>query len=71
MEHRTQEQWLEIVDNATNGNWQDAGKCASEYGFWVNDMIKMQEENGSFKDATDIAIIVEIAMEHRAKGDMN
>ena len=38
--YRTTEQFTEIMENAENGNWSDAFKCAEEYGFYANDLLK-------------------------------
>jgi len=69
MEYRTREQFEEIIESATNGNWTQAGEECVQYGFYANDLIKMFEEikeeyGGSpytyFKE-TDIAILTEIS----------
>ena len=36
---RTEEQFIEIMENAMNGNWSDAFKGAEEYGFYAQDLI--------------------------------
>lgn len=68
MEYRTEEQWNEICDSAINGNWQQAGDECREYGFWANDLIRAFEDhdNGPI-EATDLAILTEIAMKQRFK----
>lgn len=68
-EYRTTEQWNEICDSAINGNWTQAGKECVEYGFWANDMIKAYEEESNGLEATDLALLSEIAMQERAKDD--
>lgn len=70
--YRTKEQFESIVNNCINGNWQDAADYCVEYGFWANDLIKMNEEAEEnyetyFEDKTDIAIVVEKAMQIRAE----
>lgn len=75
MQYRTREQFEEIIESATNGNWTEAGEECVEYGFYANDLIKMFEEIKDeygqnpytyFKES-DIALIVEIATEIRNK----
>lgn len=67
---RTKKQFKSILKNAENGNWEDAAKECVEYGFYASDLISMHEERKSngkrtFKDETDLAVLVEVAMEHR------
>ena len=44
-DYRTKEQFDEILESATNGNWEQAKKEVIEYGFFANDLIKMYNEN--------------------------
>jgi|18_taG_2_1085343.scaffolds.fasta_scaffold25534_2 hypothetical protein len=37
---RTEKQFIQIMDNAANGNWSDAFQRAMEYGFYAHDLIK-------------------------------
>jgi len=46
MNYRTEEQFIEIMENAQNGNWSDAFKGAEEYGFYAQDLIRHFEETG-------------------------
>ena len=69
-ELQTAEQFQEILNSATNGNWSVAFKEAEEYGFYANDLIRANEnaiEEGAFyfKDLTDLAIISEGAQKLR------
>ncbi len=48
--YRTNKQFNEITTNCLNGNWSDAAKLCVEGGFWVNDLIRMNES------ATDEAL---------------
>ena len=69
-EYRTAEQFQEILNSATNGNWSIAFKEAEEYGFYANELIKANEsarEEGAFyfKDLTDLALISEGAEQLR------
>lgn len=68
--YRTDKQYINIVKNAINGNWTDAGKLAERAGFYANDLIKKhkeREEYGelTFDDPTDIALIAELAQKNR------
>ena len=73
MKHRTREQFEEIVESATNGNWTQAGQECVDYGFCANDLIKqykqIEEEFGcepyTYFEKSDIALIVEIATKLR------
>tara|TARA_R110002020_G_scaffold144907_1_gene318105 strand:- start:2763 stop:3008 length:246 start_codon:yes stop_codon:yes gene_type:complete len=75
-EYRTDEQYQNIVENAYNGNWSDAMQNAYDGGFWAQDLINKHEEAENlgletFKDATDLALIVEGTMKIRAqKGEL-
>ena len=40
MKYRTEEQFINIMDNAINGNWSDAFKEAEESGFYAQDLIE-------------------------------
>lgn len=66
-EYRTQEQFESIVDNCLNGNWKDAAKECVEFGFYANDLIKLNKETELFDDLYDIAELVELAQEIRNK----
>ena len=66
-QYRTTEQWLEICESAINGNWRQAGKECVLYGFWANDLINAFEEETNGLECTDLALLTEIAMEHRHK----
>ena len=74
-EYRTEKQFEEIIESATNGNWNQAGEECVEYGFYANDLIKKyntyKEEYGGFQyfESTDLAILTEIATEIRYKKD--
>lgn len=43
MKYRTEEQFIEIMGNATNGNWSDAFKGAEAGGFYAQDLIRHYE----------------------------
>lgn len=85
MKYRTNEQFTSIVDNCVNGNWKDAAKQCVEYGFYAEDLIRMDEEAWeeelryydekeeiylpcpTFNEAHDIARLIELTTEIRAK----
>ena len=73
MEYRTEKQFEEIIESATNGNWSQAAEECVEYGFYANDLIKMyehyKEDFGGFSyfEATDIALLSEMAADLRNK----
>jgi hypothetical protein len=69
-EYRTAEQFQEILNSASNGNWSVAFKEAEEYGFYANDLIRANEnaiEEGAyyFENLTDLALISEGAQKLR------
>lgn len=75
-EYRTQEQFEEIVDHTINGNWHDAGRDCVTYGFYANDLIKMNTENKedggiTFDEDYDIAELIEIATKIRSSMELN
>ena len=73
MEYRTEKQFEEIIESATNGNWSQAAEECVEYGYYANDLIKRyeqyKEEYGGFQyfQESDIAILSEMATEIRYK----
>ena len=44
MKYRTKEQFKEICENMTNGNWSDAAQDCVDYGFYANDLRNAQDE---------------------------
>ena len=68
-EYRTWDQWETICNNALNGNWTDAAQNCVDYGFYANDMVNKweEEEYHVLEDATDLALLAEMASEKRAK----
>ena len=44
-EYRTEEQFITIADNATNGNWSIAFKQVEEFGFYAQDLIEHFDVN--------------------------
>ena len=47
MEYRTEKQFIDIMDNAINGNWTDAFELAEEAGFYAHDLIRYYEIMGA------------------------
>lgn len=43
-QYRTPEQFHSIVSNCKNGNWSDAARDCIEYGFYANDLVRMNEQ---------------------------
>lgn len=64
-QYRTQEQFEEIADNCLNGNWSDAAQNCVDFGFWANDLIKMNKENELFDDIYDLVELIEMAQKLR------
>lgn len=64
-QYRTQEQFEEIADNCLNGNWSDAAQNCVDFGFWANDLIKMNKENELFDDIYDLVELIEMAQKIR------
>lgn len=70
MKYRTLEQFTTIAENAYNGNWSDAFNNCVDFGFYANDLIKMNEEHELIQDVTDLAILAEGAMKIRGQKNM-
>lgn len=58
-EYRTEDQFIEIFENAYNGNWSTAFQNCVDYGFYANDLIIKQEEMQLFDDEKDLCILTE------------
>ena len=75
MEYRTREQFEEIIESTTNGNWTQAAEECIKYGFYANDLIskykEIQEEYGekpyTYFEESDLAILAEMIAELRYK----
>jgi len=52
--YRTQKQFIQIIENASNNNWSDAFKGAEEYGFYAHDLVEHYEK---LKDEININIV--------------
>lgn len=64
--YRTDEQFNEICESMSNGNWTQAGQECVDYGFYANDLRIKQEiarDNGDnlIEDDFDFAELIEIA----------
>ena len=44
MEYRTNEQFETIVSKVYNGNWTDAAQNCVDFGFYANDLIKLNDK---------------------------
>jgi len=67
MEYRTEEQFIDIMENAINGNWSDAFKGAEEGGFFAQDLIRHYENIGEMYgfELEDLVYIAEGAQRLR------
>ena len=43
MKYRTNEQFETIVSNVYSNNWTDAAQNCVDYGFYANDLIKLND----------------------------
>lgn len=77
MEYRTEEQFMEIIDSMTNGNWTQASKEIVEYGFYSGDideaLFDYETKNGldwkqMYEMAVDFIHAIEMATKLRMKG---
>jgi len=60
-DYRTNEQFNDICENMSNGNWTDAAKLCAESGFYANDLkIKYESETEGSDIITDIWDFVEL-----------
>ena len=67
--YRTDEQYKDICENMSNGNWTDAAKLCADSGFYAND-LKTNYETGVegsdlITDLWDFAELVEMANKYR------
>lgn len=73
--YRTAEQFEEIIDSMTNGNWSQAAKECIEYGFWANDLLNELEAHDLYDECgpawceivKDLVSLAELAAETRYK----
>ena len=71
-QYRTEEQFTTICENAVNGNWRDAGRNCVDFGFYAHDLIRhFEAQECPLIEATDIALITELASEIRYKGEID
>lgn len=74
-EYRTQEQFAEIVETMTNGNWTQAAKDCVEYGFYANDLLNALEADDTVDECgqrwcvlvKDFVLLIEMAQELRSE----
>lgn len=70
-QYRTSEQFEEIIESMTNGNWSQAGRECVEYGFYANDLLNAFDEAITYDDdletMRDLVLLSEMAAEARYK----
>ena len=69
-EYRTPEQFEEIIESITNGNWtQGANECV-EYGFYANDLLRDYDASVYSDDIETLRDLVElIEMATKLRGE--
>ena len=69
-DYRTQEQFDEVLESITNGNWtQGANECI-EYGFFANDLLNAYDVSIYADDTEtlrDLVELVELATKLRSQ----
>jgi hypothetical protein len=68
-DYRTDEQYKDICENMSNGNWTDAMKLCAEAGYYAND-LKIKYETGIegselITDIWDFVELIEGANKYR------
>ena len=59
-DYRTAEQFEEIIESITNGNWtQGADECV-EYGFYANDLLKAYDNSDYSEDTETLRDLIEL-----------
>lgn len=69
MNYRTAEQFDEIIESITNGNWTQGAKECIEYGFWSNDLLNAYDNSNYSEDTEtlrDLVLLVEMANKLRS-----
>jgi hypothetical protein len=68
-EYRTDEQYKDICENMSNGNWSDAALICANAGFYANDLKNKYEEGAEgselIDDLWDFAELIEMAAKYR------
>jgi len=68
---RTDEQFLDIIEDMYNGNWRTAAKNCVNYGFYANDLKtkyqELSEQMPSDMEIWDFVELVELAEDYRGK----
>lgn len=67
--YRTEQQFNDICEDASSGNWTDAFKSCVKFGFYANDLLSHYEANRDYSyniiELADIAILAEGAQKLR------
>jgi len=65
--YRTEEQFIDIMENVSNGNWNDAAKSAEEFGFYAQDLIRHYKNTVSEYgwDIEDLVYVAQMAQKLR------
>ena len=58
--YRTQEQFDEIIESITNGNWRQGASEAIEYGFYANDLLNAYDASDWSDDIETLRDLVEL-----------
>ena len=68
--YRTTEQFDEIIDSITNGNWTQGARECVEYGFYANDLLNAYDDSAWLDDIEtlrDLVLLAELAQRERGK----
>lgn len=69
MEYRTRKQFLEVVEQMISGNGTTAGERAAQYGFYANDLVRANENEGKPLNDEDLPMLVGYTYDARAKAN--
>ena len=58
--YRTQEQFDEIIESITNGNWRQGASECIEYGFYANDLLNAYDASAWSDDIETLRDLVEL-----------
>lgn len=66
--YKTQEQFDEIIESITNGNWTQGARECIEYGFYANDLLNAYDASDWSDDIEtlrDLVELIELATQER------
>jgi hypothetical protein len=74
-QYRTVDQFEEILESMTNGNWTQAAGEAVEYGFYANDLLNALEAHDLYEEGDqswcetiyNLVLLAEMVTEKRYK----